>query len=154
MGISLSSFFLYLVFSNIVIANIAFESNIHNLQDFNREKVTKVKSHVNFHILLKGYVPPSAPSKRCHSHSPKGYVTLPESLKVFHLNCINLHKSRVNFPIIPKGYVPPSGPSDRFYSCFENLHSRHPPQKPNNLVNAPPHTYFHLPERLVRPLIN
>ncbi|WVY97133.1 hypothetical protein V8G54_029284 [Vigna mungo] len=94
MDFRLSSLLIFLVFSNILIANAAFDSNILNLQGLNMEERVKVGSssspspdgsnneikapkrltvrtvkNIHFHALPKGPIPPSGPSHGCSDPS-------------------------------------------------------------------------------------
>jgi len=96
-----------------VIENVASESNIRDLQDINIEGKAKVGTHANFHVLPKGFVPPSGPShggtppspdlqSLNQPHKANNVIKAPADTHVIK----NMH-----FHVLPKGPVPPSGPS-------------------------------------------
>jgi len=155
MTISLTPLLLYLVFSNIVIRNIASGSNIRNLQDMNIEEIDKV---VMFHVLPKGPVSWSGPS-----HPPSRDLHKTIQNKHFHV----LPKEPV--PWSGPSHLPPHPPSRDLHRTIQNKHFHvlpkekgpvpwsepsHPPPHPSgrDLYRTIQNKHFHLlPKGHVRP---
>ncbi|QCE05529.1 hypothetical protein DEO72_LG9g532 [Vigna unguiculata] len=94
--ISFRSFFIFLVFSNVFIANA-----ILNLEGLNMEEIVKVGTGANFHLLPKSSS--SSSSGTQHGLNPSNEAR-PRKLVVRSVKNIHFHA-------LPKGPVPPSAPS-------------------------------------------